>query len=233
MKNISSLLAWGILTGLILTTALAANPGDVAVVRKGKKGKIEFPEAVESESGTTSKTKLLSKKNAILKAQAQAAASKELLQQTNNQKKLNSLHPMTRVKLNAALEDMEDSGVAPKITSAYRSKAQQHLIYQCAQVYTCKMHRGIFGARRPGTSLHEAGLAVDFADVVQSPRRRKLTREGRQVVKIMKRHGFNWKYGLGDPAHFEIDPKTAGFRDQDSAIAAAERRSRLASKKGR
>ena len=233
MKNISSLLAWGILTGLVSTTALAANLGDVAVVRKGKKGKIEFPETLESESGTTSKTKLLSKKNAILKAQAQAAASQELLQQTNNRKKLNNLHPMTRVKLNAALEDMEDSGVAPKITSAYRSRSQQHSLYQCAKVYSCKMHRGIFGASKPGNSLHEAGLAVDFADVVQSQRRRKLTREGRQVVKIMKRHGFNWKYGLGDPAHFEIDPKAAGFRDQDSAIAAAERRSRLASKKGR
>jgi LAS superfamily LD-carboxypeptidase LdcB len=225
MKNISSLLAWGILFGAI--TGFAANsPGD-AVIRKGKKGKIELPEVVETETVTNSKSKLLSKQNAILKAQAQAAASKELLQQAINRKTLNSLHPVTRMKLNAALEDIEDSGVAPRITSGYRSKAQQHSIYQCAQVYTCKMHRGIFGANKPGASLHEAGLAVDLADVAHGKRhRRQLTRDGKQVVKIMQRHGFNWKYGLGDPAHFEIDPKVAGFKNQEAAIAAAERRLR-------
>ncbi len=225
MKNISSLLAWGVLVGSM--TGFAANPSGDAVVRKGKKGKIEWLEMVESETSTTPKAKLLSKKNAILKAQAQVEASRELLQQSSNRKTLNSLHPVTRVKLNAALEDMEDAGVAPKITSGYRSKAQQHSIYQCAQVYTCKTHRGIFGAKKPGTSLHEAGLAVDLADVAHGQhRRRQLTREGRQVVKIMQRHGFNWRYGLGDPAHFEIDPKAAGFKNQDAAIAAAERRLR-------
>jgi LAS superfamily LD-carboxypeptidase LdcB len=224
MKNISSLLAWGILFGAI--TGFAANsPGD-AVIRKGKKGKIELPEVVETETVTNSKSKLLSKQNAILKAQAQAAASKELLQQAINRKTLNSLHPVTRVKLNAALEDIEDSGVAPRITSGYRSKAQQHSIYQCAQVYTCKMHRGIFGANKPGASLHEAGLAVDLADVAYGKHHRQLTREGKKIVKIMQRHGFNWKYGLGDPVHFEIDPKVAGFKDQEAAIAAAERRLR-------
>jgi LAS superfamily LD-carboxypeptidase LdcB len=224
MKNISSLLAWGILLSSI--TGFAANsPGD-AVIRKGKKGKIELPEVVETETVTNSKSKLLSKQNAILKAQAQAAASKELLQQAINRKTLNSLHPVTRVKLNAALEDIEDSGVAPRITSGYRSKAQQHSIYQCAQVYTCKMHRGIFGANKPGASLHEAGLAVDLADVAYGKRHRQLTREGKKIVKIMQRHGFNWKYGLGDPVHFEIDPKVAGFKDQEAAIAAAERRLR-------
>ena len=231
MKNISSLLAWGILFGSI--TGFAANPPGDAVVRKGKKGKIELPEVVETETVTNSKSKLLSKQNAILKARAQAAASKELLQQAINRKTLNSLHPVTRVKLTAALEDIEDSGVAPRITSGYRSKAQQHSMYQCAQVYSCKMHRGIFGANKPGASLHEAGLAVDLGDVAYGKRRRQLTREGKNIVKIMQRHGFNWKYGLGDPVHFEIDPKVAGFKDQDAAIAAAERRLQMTSKRGR
>ncbi len=213
----------------VSTTAWATNfrSGEVVSPRKGKKGKIGLSEALETETVTTSPSKLLSKKNAILKSQAQVAANKELRQQANNRKALNSLHPVTRVRLDSALEDLVDAGVAPIITSAYRSKSQQHSIYQCAQVYTCKNHRGIFGANKPGTSLHEAGLAVDLADVAHGQRRRQLTREGRDIVKIMKRHGFNWRYGLGDPAHFEIDPKVAGFKDQNSAIAAAERRERL------
>jgi hypothetical protein len=51
-----------------------------------------------------------------------------------------------------------------------------------------------------------------------------LTRDGRKIVKVMQKHGFQWRYGLQDPAHFELEPRVAGFKSARAAIAAAQRR---------
>lgn len=177
---------------------------EASPLRKGKKGKIET--AVTAENKTA-------RQKSQARVHLQAA------------RKLTSLHPQAQTKMNAALKDMQTAGVCPTITSGYRSSAQQHDLYRCAHRHHCRARRGIYSARKPGTSLHEAGLAVDFADVAHGKKhRRHLTREGQKIVKVMQKHGFNWRYGLKDPAHFELAPRVAGYKTEKAAITAAQRR---------
>src|SRR5262245_19018517 len=125
-----------------------------------------------------------------------------------------------RARLNAAVRDMRRRGIRPRINSAFRSQAEQRAIYRCARSRRCRARRGIYGAKRPGTSMHEAGLAVDICGVATGHRRRRLTPKGRQVVRIMCKHGFRWRYGLKDPAHFELSPRLAGYHTEKAAIKA-------------
>lgn len=180
----------------------ATRKDEASPVRKGKKGKIEV-----TAENKTARQKLLSKLN------------------LKGTKKLTRLHPQAQTKMNAALKDMQMVGVCPTITSGYRSSAQQHDLYRCSHRHHCRARRGIYSARKPGTSLHEAGLAVDFADVAHGKKhRRHLTRDGKKIVKVMQKHGFKWRYGLKDPAHFELEPRVAGFKTEKQAITAAQRR---------
>ncbi len=140
-------------------------------------------------------------------------------------KKLTGLHPQAQRKLKAALDDMQAVGVCPTITSAYRSSAQQRKMYHCSHRHRCRVRRGIYSAHKPGASLHEAGLAVDLASVAYGKKRhRRLTRDGKKMVKVMRRHGFQWRYGLKDPAHFELEPRQVGYKNKRHAIAAAQQR---------
>jgi len=137
--------------------------------------------------------------------------------------RINALDNDARARLNAAVRDMRRRGIRPRINSAFRSHAEQRAIYRCARNRRCRARRGIYGAKRPGTSMHEAGLAVDIGGVATG-RRRRLTAKGRQMVRIMRRHGFRWRYGLKDPAHFELSPRLAGYRTEKAAIRAGQRR---------
>jgi LAS superfamily LD-carboxypeptidase LdcB len=138
--------------------------------------------------------------------------------------RINALDNDARARLNAAVRDMRRRGIRPRINSAFRSRAEQHAIYRCARSRRCRARRGIYGAKRPGTSMHEAGLAVDIGGVAAGHRRRRLTPKGRQMVRIMRKHGFRWRYGLKDPAHFELSPRLAGYRTENAAIKAGQRR---------
>src|SRR5262247_952824 len=138
--------------------------------------------------------------------------------------RINVLDNDARARLNAAVRDMRRRGIRPRINSAFRSHAEQRAIYRCARSRRCRARRGIYGAKRPGTSMHEAGLAVDIGGVAAGHRSRRLTPRGRQMVRIMRRHGFRWRYGLKDPAHFELSPRLAGYRTEKSAIRAGQRR---------
>ena len=135
-----------------------------------------------------------------------------------------ALHPQARVKLDAAMREMRRRGLRPSVNSTFRSYAEQRSIYRCARGRRCRARRGIYGARRPGTSLHEAGLAVDLGGVAAGRRRRRLTPKGRQMVRIMRKHGFAWRYGLKDPAHFEVSSRRAGYRTEQAAIRAGQQR---------
>jgi LAS superfamily LD-carboxypeptidase LdcB len=141
-----------------------------------------------------------------------------------NRNRLKALDDDARVRLNAALRDMRRRGIRPRVNSTFRSHAEQRAIYRCSRNRRCRARRGIYGARPPGTSMHEAGLAVDLSGVAAGRRRRRLTPKGRQMVRIMRRHGFVWRYGLKDPAHFEISPRRAGYRSRRAAIKAGQRR---------
>ena len=135
----------------------------------------------------------------------------------------NALDDDTRTRLNAAVREMRKRGLRPRVNSTFRSHAEQKAIYRCSRSKRCRARRGIYGAKQPGTSMHEAGLAVDLGGIATG-RRRRLTPKGRQTVRIMRRHGFNWRYGLKDPAHFELSPQSAGYRSKQAAIKAGQQR---------
>jgi LAS superfamily LD-carboxypeptidase LdcB len=139
-----------------------------------------------------------------------------------NSKRLKSLDNDTRVRLNAAMRDMRRRGIRPRVNSTFRSQAEQWALYRCSRSRRCRARRGVYGAKRPGTSMHEAGLAVDIGGV--SKGRRRLTPRGRKIVRIMRKHGFKWRYGMRDPVHFELNPQTAGYRTEKAAIKAGQRR---------
>jgi LAS superfamily LD-carboxypeptidase LdcB len=137
--------------------------------------------------------------------------------------RLDTLQPRARTNFTAAVFEMKRSGLRPSVNSTFRSTAEQRSIFHCAHRASCRRRRGIYGARRPGTSLHEAGLAVDLGGVASGRKHhRRLTRRGQQMVKIMRRHGFEWRYGLKDPAHFEISAHRAGFRTERAAIQSGQ-----------
>lgn len=140
-----------------------------------------------------------------------------------NRNRINALDDDARVRLNAAMRDMRKRGIRPRVNSAFRSHAEQRALYRCSRSRRCRARRGIYGAKPPGTSMHEAGLAVDIGGVATG-RRRRLTPKGQQTVRIMRKHGFKWRYGLKDPAHFELSPQRAGYRTEKAAIKAGQRR---------
>jgi LAS superfamily LD-carboxypeptidase LdcB len=137
--------------------------------------------------------------------------------------RINALDNDARARLDAAVREMRRRGIRPRINSAFRTRAEQGSIYRCARSRRCRSRRGIYGAKRPGTSMHEAGLAVDLGGVAAG-RRRRLSPKGRMMVRIMRRHGFRWRYGLKDPAHFELSPRLAGYRTEKAAIKAGQQR---------
>lgn len=137
--------------------------------------------------------------------------------------RVNALDNGARARLNAAVREMRRRGIRPRINSAFRTRAEQGSLFRCARSRRCRSRRGVYGARRPGTSMHEAGLAVDLGGVATG-RRRRLTPKGRLMVHIMRKHGFRWRYGLKDPAHFELSPRLAGYRTENAAIKAGQRR---------
>lgn len=142
-----------------------------------------------------------------------------------SRKRVNALDDDARVRLNAAMSEMRKRGIRPRVNSAFRSHAEQRALYRCSRNRRCRARRGIYGAKQPGTSMHEAGLAVDIGGVATGRRhRRRLTPKGQQTVRIMRKHGFKWRYGLKDPAHFELSPQRAGYRTEKAAIKAGQRR---------
>lgn len=139
-------------------------------------------------------------------------------------KRVSALDAKARARLNAALHELRKRGLRPRVNSTFRSQSEQHAMYRCTRNRRCRNRRGIYGAKPAGSSMHEAGLAVDLSGIATGRRQRRLTPQGRQTVRVMQRHGFNWRYGLKDPAHFEISPQQAGYRSSQAAIQAGQQR---------
>lgn len=131
------------------------------------------------------------------------------------------IDPKIALNYNAALRDMKREGIKPQVTSTWRSSEYQEQLYRCSQNTRCRRaNPGLYRALPPGESLHEAGLAIDMSGIAAGPRGRKsLTSRGKRIVGIMRKRGFNWRYGLADPAHFEADPRKHGYRNLKQAIA--------------
>ena len=119
-----------------------------------------------------------------------------------------------------ALRDMKRAGIKPRVTSVWRSSENQAELHRCSLSTRCRRaNPGLYRALPAGRSIHEAGFAVDMAGIATGPRgAKRLTPQGKRIVGIMKKNGFNWRYGLADPVHFEADPKKHGYRNVEQAI---------------
>lgn len=131
------------------------------------------------------------------------------------------LDPKVAVNYKTAVRQMKREGIKPKVTSVWRSTDYQAQLHKCSTSARCRReHPGLYYALPPGESLHEAGFAVDISGVAAGPRgRKRLTSDGHRIVSIMRKNGFNWRYQLADPAHFEADPKKHGYRNARQAIS--------------
>lgn len=136
----------------------------------------------------------------------------------------NYVDPKIARNLKTAVRDMKHAGISPTVTSAWRSTEKQASLYRCSQNRRCrKANPGLYRALPPGQSLHEAGLAVDISGVAAGPRgAKRITPRGRRIVGIMRKNGFQWRYGLKDPAHFEANPRRYGYRSTRQAISISQ-----------
>ena len=132
----------------------------------------------------------------------------------------NYVDPKIAKKYNSAMRDMKRAGIKPRVTSTWRSSETQARLYRCSTSTRCRRaNPGLYRALPPGNSIHEAGFAVDIAGVATGPRGgKRITPRGKRIVAIMKKNGFNWRYGLRDPVHFEADPTKHGYRTVKAAI---------------
>lgn len=100
------------------------------------------------------------------------------------------LEPTTRRLSREALRALEAEGIDVTVTSTKRSHGEQIALWQ----------RWLSGKQKfpvapPGTSKHEAGIAIDL---VVHPAALSRT------VAIFQSKGFRWA-GPADPVHFELD----------------------------
>ncbi|HVF91957.1 MAG TPA: D-alanyl-D-alanine carboxypeptidase family protein [Blastocatellia bacterium] len=130
------------------------------------------------------------------------------------------MNPAVKGEFNSALRDLKRSGIKPLVTSTWRSSERQAELHRCSRSKRCRRaNPGLYYAKPAGSSLHEAGFAVDISGIASGPRgAKRLTPRGRRIVRVMQKNGFKWRYGLADPAHFEADPKRHGYRSASQAI---------------
>src|SRR5262249_53084868 len=74
------------------------------------------------------------------------------------------------------------------ITSAFRTLAQQYLLYKWYQGGQC----GITLAAVPGNSNHETGIAIDVSNYAEA-------------ATTLTNHGFSHSYPTSDPVHFDYN----------------------------
>lgn len=94
-----------------------------------------------------------------------------------------------------ALNNLKSKGIAVTVNWGFRTTCQQVNV------------RGTYGVKaRPGSSPHEAGIAVDINGMCGSRSGTSCTGisgYGQRVLPILRSHGFQW-LGLGDPPHFHM-----------------------------
>jgi len=147
----------------------------------------------------------------------------------------NYLDPKIARNYQAAMRDMKRAGIKPRITSVWRSSESQAQLHRCSLSTRCRRSNpGLYRALPAGRSIHEAGFAVDIGGIASGPRgAKRLTPQGKRIVKIMNKNGFNWRYGMADPVHFEADPRKHGYRSVQQAIARTQTTCQLKLAKGK
>jgi hypothetical protein len=124
---------------------------------------------------------LLSRVNTEEETNLVSCADIPLLRAVGNST-ISMLQPAARASLQAAIEQRNRQ---MDLFHAYRTVAQQFVLREWKRLGKC----GIASARKPGTSDHERGLAIDIAEP--------------DVWKItLRNHG--WRDVDGDPGHFHF-----------------------------
>ena len=112
-----------------------------------------------------------------------------------------------------AATGLEAAGVSSTIsvTSAFRTIAQQYLLYHWYQTGQC----GISLAAVPGNSNHETGIAVDVSNYSSE-------------IGNMSNHGWTHSYPSSDPVHFDYTAGgTTDLRSESVQIGRASCRERV------
>ena len=217
---------------VILSLLALAHPGAAKSTRKSALQ--ERPASIATSRSSTNARKRASKtpKASVTKACAPCAAElarKGKARATRKGAKLakelpchpnDYVDPRIAKNYKAALRDMKRAGITPRVTSVWRSSENQAQLHRCSLSTRCRRSNpGLYRALPAGKSIHEAGFAVDMAGIATGPRGdKRLTPHGKRIVAIMKKNGFNWRYGLADPVHFEADPRKHGYRSVQEAI---------------
>lgn len=105
-------------------------------------------------------------------------------------------HPYLQTPaINALRQAVNERGQQIIINSAYRTIAQQAVLFQHFQNRCC----GIKAAARPGLSNHNTGLAIDVEDAIG-------------WRPYLEKHGWDW-LGSFDPMHFDyVKPGTKDLK---------------------
>ena len=115
------------------------------------------------------------------------------------------LHPTIVEKVTGFMDELFRSRVPVKITEAFRTKDMQGLV-----------EGNEYGGVAPGSSLHEAGYAIDINWNHLTDPQRALT------LELARKHGLSWggNFRKPDPVHFYVDP-FGSLADRAAAIRAA------------
>ena len=123
------------------------------------------------------------------------------------------LEPYTAKQFKNLLMEAQERGINVHITSMFRDTEKQEQLYRDflddKLPYTDTV-------AKPNTSPHEAGLAFDVSKL-------RLGKDFNNFIDLAKTHGFVWQ-GPGDPYHFGIPSRTAGYKDKYEAIKINQRK---------
>ena len=124
----------------------------------------------------------------------------------HTERRIKQLHPSLQESARAFINDAEQQGFKLRITSAFRSFAEQQALYDQGR----KTPGEIVTNAKPGTSFHNYGLAIDVVEIKDGKGLWENT-NWPKIAAIGKKHGFAWG---GDWASFKDKPhfeKSFGF----------------------
>jgi N-acetylmuramoyl-L-alanine amidase len=128
-----------------------------------------------------------------------------LVEISDNRITIPYLQPAACAALAGAVEEMGNTRL--KLVHAFRTVAQQYLIYSWYRHGRC----AICLAAPPGTSRHEAGLAIDTSDYNSS-----------KWKSVLANHGWRWR-GPADKAHFTYVGNSSHPQLQEDSVRAFQR----------
>lgn len=124
-----------------------------------------------------------------------------------------ALHPVVEERTNQLTQNMADKGITMVITDGFRSVEEQNILYEQGRT----TEGNIVTNAKGGESLHNFGLAVDFALKTESGEiiwdmefdgNGNSKADWMEVVEGAKELGFEWGgdwFGFEDYPHLQLD----------------------------